>query len=77
MTELDWLDTFSENLQELMQEKGYSNRELADATGLSESAISYYVSGKRIPGVRAIVNMAYELDVDLNDFVDFGDRICD
>ena len=50
MTELDWLDAFSENLREIMDEKGYSQRDLADATGLSESSISYYMAGQRIPG---------------------------
>lgn len=75
MTELDWLDSFSENLRELMDEKGYTQRELAEATGLSNSAIYYYVTGERIPGVKAIINIAYELDVDVADFIDFGDRI--
>lgn len=75
MTELDWLDSFSENLRELMDEKGYTQRELAEATGLSSSAINYYITGERIPGVKAIINIAYELDVDVADFIDFGDRI--
>lgn len=75
MTELDWLDAFSENLREIMDEKGYTQRDLADATGLSESSVSYYVAGQRIPGIRAIINMAYELDIDMNEFIDFGDRI--
>lgn len=75
MTEQEWLDIFSRNLVDLMQERGYSQAELADATGLSASVISYYMRGLRMPGVRALVNIAYELDVDLNELMDFGDRI--
>lgn len=77
MTEVEWLDIFGDNLREIMSDKGYSQRELADATGLSECMISYYVNKRCIPSVRAIINMAYELNMDLNDFIDFGDRIFD
>ena len=77
MTEVEWLDIFGDNLREIMADKGYSQRELADATGLSEGAISYYLNKRCIPSIRAIINMAYELNVDLNDFIDFGDRIFD
>lgn len=75
MTELEWLDIFSDNLRDLMSERGYSQRQLADATGLSDTAISYYIHKQKVPGIRAIVNIAYELDCDVSDLIDFGDRI--
>lgn len=75
MTETEWIDIFRTNLIEMMAEYGYTQRDLADATGLSEMAISNYVNGKRIPTVRAIINISYELNIEVNDFIDFGDRI--
>ena len=75
MTELEWLDIFSGNLQDLMQERGYSQRQLADAVGLSDAAISSYIHKQKMPGIRAIVNIAYEFDCDVTDLIDFGDRI--
>lgn len=75
MTELEWMKIFGENLAEIMGEQGYTQRDLARSTNLSESAISNYVRGRQVPTLRAIINMAYELNQDFNDFIDFGDRI--
>lgn len=75
MTELEWMKIFGENLAEIMGEQGYTQRDLARATNLSESAISNYVRGRQMPTLRAIINIGYELGVDFNDFIDFGDRI--
>lgn len=75
MSEQEWINIFGDNLAEIMAEQGYTQRDLADATGLSESSISYYVNKRRMPTIRAIINMAYVLDCDFNDFLDFGDRI--
>lgn len=75
MTETEWLDIFSNNLLELMRERGYSQGDLADDTGLSKMAISYYINKQRIPGIRAIINIAYILDCDVSELIDFGDRI--
>lgn len=75
MTELEWMKIFGQNLKEIMEEQGYTNKDLAKATNLSEAAISNYTRGLKIPNLRAIINMTYELNQDLNDFIDFGDRI--
>ncbi len=75
MTETEWLDIFASNLFEIMNERGYTQGDLAEDTGLSEASISYYLNRRRIPGIRAIVNIAYVLDVDVAELIDFGDRI--
>lgn len=75
MTEAEWLDIFSRNLQEYLVDYGANQSDFAEDTNLSQQAISNYVNGKQIPTLRAIINMAYALNVDLNDFIDFGDRI--
>ena len=75
MTEREWLDIFRRNLTDLMQDRGYNITQLAEATDLSVGAMSYYIRGLRMPGVKALLNIAYELDVDVSELVDFGDRI--
>lgn len=75
MTETEWLDIFADNLQSLMQERGYTQGDLADETGLDQTTISRYLNKQRIPTVRAIVNLAFTLDCDISELIDFGDRI--
>lgn len=75
MTELEWLDIFADNLHDLMQSRGYSQGDLADESGLDQTSISRYLNRRRIPTVRAIVNLAYVLDCNISDLMDFGDRI--
>lgn len=75
MSEQEWLDIFGKNLLDAMREKGYTQRDLAEATDLSEGTISSYVRGHKLPGVRAIINIAYELDMDVGELIDFGERI--
>lgn len=80
MTDVDWLEIFSGNLQGIMDEVGITQSELARDSGLSKSMISQYLNGKRIPTVKSIVNIIHaipELDPrDLfSDLVYFDDRI--
>lgn len=75
MSENEWLDIFSQNLEDIMEEKGYTQQNLADDAGLSKASISNYVNGKRMPTIKAIINMAYVLDLDVSEFIDFDDRI--
>lgn len=75
MTEREWLENFSENLIEWLEETQMTQRELADAAGLSESSVSDYVHGRKLPGVKALTNIAYVLDVTFDELMDFEDRI--
>lgn len=75
MTETEWMDIFRRNLIELMIERGYSQGDLAESIGVSDSTISRYLNGERIPSLKSILNLTYELDVSLDDLIDFGDRI--
>ena len=75
MTETEWLDIFGGNLVDLMRERGYTQGDLAEDTGLSIGAINHYINGRRLPGIRAIINIAYVLDCDVSELIDFGDRI--
>lgn len=75
MTEAEWLEIFSDNLKDMMNSAGYTQRDLSDDTGLAESTISRYMTNKQMPCIRALVNIAYVLDCSLDDLMDFGDRI--
>lgn len=75
MSENEWLDIFAENLLELMKEKGYNQINLAESTNLSKGTISSYINKRKVPGIRALVNIAYELNISFDDLMDFGDRI--
>lgn len=75
MTQLEWKKTFGDNLNAILQDFGMNQSEFARETGLSSSRISDYINGRAAPTVFALINMAYVLDVDMNDFIDFGDRI--
>lgn len=75
MSEVEWMDIFSDNLVSAMKDARITQRELADMTGLGEATISRYISRQRIPNIKAIINLAYALDCDVSDLIDFGDRI--
>lgn len=75
MTELEWLDIFGDNLVSMLHEAKISRRELAEETGLSEATISYYINKRKVPGLKAIINIAYVLNCSVDDLIDFGEAI--
>lgn len=75
MTQEEWKDTFGDNLASILQEQGMTQNELAKATGLSTSRISDYIHGYSAPSIFAIINMAYVLELDIGEFVDFGETV--
>lgn len=75
MTEQEWREQFAENLKERLEEYGYSQRDLADIVGISESAISRYLYGQQVPKATVILNIAYALDCSVDELIDFDDRV--
>lgn len=75
MSELEWLDIFGDNLVSLLQETRMSQRELAEAADLSEATISSYIHKRKIPSLKAIINIAYVFDISIDELIDFGDMI--
>ena len=71
MTEADWLELFSLNLRVLLSEARMTQRELADAAYLSEGSISNYIHQRKIPSIKAIINISRALDIDVSDLIDF------
>jgi len=49
---------FSERLKELRTEKGLTQQQLANATGISQNAIAFWENEKRLPIVNAVIVLA-------------------
>lgn len=75
MDEKKWLEIFAERLSIAMYDAKYTQRDLAEMSGISESTISKYLNRQQIPGIKAIINMSYVLDCSVSDLVDFGEMI--
>lgn len=75
MTQETWKRIFARNLTDILADKGMSQRQLAMDSGVSTAMISDYVNGVSMPGLAAAVNMAYALDMDVSELIDFDERI--
>ncbi len=75
MSEMQWLAIFAGNLIDIMEERGYNQEQLAEASGITQASISRYIRKKQMPSVKAIINIAYAMDCDVNELIDFGDTI--
>ena len=75
MSEMEWISIFGDNLIDIMDEKGYTQEQLANETGLTQSTISKYINKKQMPSIKAVVNLAYALDCTTDELIDFGDII--
>ena len=61
--------TFEGNLAEAMKAAGMNQRELAEAAGITGSAVSLFLSGKRNPTMRTVEKLARALDVEPADLI--------
>lgn len=75
MTLRDWTENFGDVLTELMKERDMTQQELAKESGLSIGSINSYIHKQSPPGIKAIINLSYALDVDIAELIDFGDTI--
>lgn len=75
MSKIEWMEMFGDNLKSLLDEKRISQQGFAQELGISESTVSNYILGKRMPDVRMILKISYILDCDLYDLIDFGEMI--
>ena len=75
MSETEWLWMFSTNLTRMVYEAKLTQRDLAELSGISEATISKYLRGHQMPGVKAILNIAYVLNCNTDDLIDFGKPI--
>lgn len=57
---------FHDNLKTLMKQRGFSQMMLAESTGISQSAISLYITGKSTPKAGELQRMADALSVSMD-----------
>ena len=53
---------FNVRLKDAIDKKGISQRELADAIGCTEAAVSHYLKGDRVPRMSVLIKIASALD---------------
>jgi transcriptional regulator with XRE-family HTH domain len=75
MTEREWRNIFADRLSTMMRCNNASRRGVVRASGISEGALSYYLSGQKTPSFKAIINLAYTLGCTIEDLIDFGEEI--
>lgn len=75
MTELEFMKVFGDNLNEIIEESGYSQNEISEMTGISQATISRYTHGLVFPSLKNVINLADALMCDIKELVDIGDRI--
>ena len=67
-----------ERIKALLKKKKMTQKQLAELSGVTESALSHYIKGDRIPSGVASVNVAYTLSTTVNyilgkeDILDFS-----
>lgn len=75
MTQREWQEIFASNLTSILRERGMSQNQLAREAGVSVSRISDYVNKSAVPTIFTVINIAYALDLDVSDLIDFGETI--
>ena len=59
-----------ERIKELMKEKGITNKELAEAIGVTEAMVSYIIRGLRDTTVGTMVRIANRLGVKVDELIE-------
>lgn len=75
MTQAEWRNIFGNNLADILREKNMTQSELAKRARLSVSRINDYIQENATPSIFAVINIAYALDMDIAELVDFEDSI--
>ncbi|MBP5417507.1 MAG: helix-turn-helix transcriptional regulator [Clostridiales bacterium] len=56
------MSTIGERIQELLKESDYTQKELANMVGVTESAMSRYINDDRVPKSKIVANLATALN---------------
>lgn len=75
MTEKEWMDIFADNLQGMLDEGNMTQKDLAEVTGLTQPSISNYLNKRRMPSVKALINISSFFGLSVDDLIYFGDTI--
>lgn len=76
MTEQEWRKEFARRLLKIKHNnKDYDQKELAEASGISESTISHYMKGTRTPKGDNIVKLAKALECTTDELMMVDEKI--
>ena len=72
LDEESWKKEFGRRLRHLIAERGISQEELSDLTGISRQMLSRYVRGTSTPSGYILTRLSEVLDCDIRDLTRFG-----
>lgn len=76
MTEQEWRKEFGRRLRRIAHlNKDYNQRELAEASGITEATISRYYNGLRSPTSENLIKIARVLDCTIDELVMVNEMI--
>lgn len=66
MTEQECVKEFGTRLRKLIYRKGFTQEDLSKATGISQAALSYYITGKSSPSFSKVDKICKALDCSMD-----------
>ena len=75
MSEVEFINIFGDNLRDIMEERGFSQRALANESGISNVTISRFIKKERMPSAKSLVNLSLALDCDIDDLIPIYDFV--
>lgn len=69
ISEVEFICIFADNLSDIMDEVGISQRQLAKKAHITESALSRYLNKQRMPNMRTFMNLCYALQCEYSDLL--------
>lgn len=69
--------SFADKIKTKRNERGLSQRQLADALGVSSSLLAMYETGKRKPSFEMLCALGRYFNIRINDLVDDSEEIAD
>lgn len=70
-SEKEWCKMFAGNLKDIMYEINYTQSRLAKEAKISQSALSRYLSGSRVPSVRDVMSICEVLKVSADELINY------
>ena len=69
ISEVEFICIFADNLSDIMDEVGISQRQLAKRAHITEAALSRYLNKQRMPNMRTFMNLCYALQCEYSDLL--------
>ena len=69
ISEVEFICIFADNLSDIMDEVGISQRQLAKKAHITEAALSRYLNMQRMPNMRTFMNLCYALQCEYSDLL--------